>query len=155
MHFRIRGIDPTPFQHLFGLSDDELTRHRARRYVAETNPGYPCRISLEDAEPGETVILAPFAHQTAATAYQSAGPIFVRENAKARFEAIDMVPEQLASRLLSLRAYDEGGMMIDADVVEGRELRANINRFFGNEQTAYIHAHFARRGCYAARIDRA
>ncbi len=155
MHFRICGIDPTPFRHLFGLSDDELTRHRAKRYVADTKPGYPCRISLEDAEPGEAIILAPFAHQTASTAYQSAGPIFVRENATVRFEGVDVVPEQLASRLLSLRAYDESGMMIDADVVEGRELRANINRFFGNEQAAYIHAHFARRGCYAARIDRA
>ena len=155
MHFRVSGIDPAPFQHLFAMSDDELARHRAKRHVAETKPGYPCRISLEDAEPGEAVILAPFAHQTASTAYQSAGPIFVRENAKARFEGIDTVPEQLASRLLSLRAYDESGMMIDADVVDGRELRANINRFFGNEQSAYIHAHFARRGCYAARVDRA
>jgi hypothetical protein len=155
MHFRISGIDPAPFQHLFGLSDDELVRHRAKRYVADSKPGYPCRISLEDAEPSETVILAPYAHQTASTAYQSAGPIFVRENAKARFEAVDVVPDQLAGRLLSLRAYDDGGMMIDADVVEGRDLAANIKRFFGSDQTAYVHAHFARRGCYAARIDRA
>ena len=155
MHFRISGIEPAPFQRLFAMSDEELARHRAKRYVADSKPGYPCRISLEDAEPGEAVILAPYAHQTAATAYQSGGPIFVRETAKARFEAIDVVPEQLAGRLLSLRAYDEAGMMIDADVVEGRELKANFDRFFGNEHTAYIHAHFARRGCFAARIDRA
>jgi hypothetical protein len=61
----------------------------------------------------------------------------------------------LATRLLSLRAYDEGGMMVDADVVEGRELRGHIKRFFENDAVAYIHAHFARRGCYAARIERA
>jgi len=155
MHFRISGIDPTPFRHLFGLSDDDLAQRRAKRYVADSKPGYPCRISLEDAEPGETVILAPYAHQTASTAYQSAGPIFVRENAKARFEAVDVVPDQLTGRLLSLRVYDESGMMIDADVVEGRDLRTNIDRFFGDDQAAYVHAHFARRGCYAARIDRA
>ena len=155
MHFRISGIDPAPFQHLFAMSDDELARHRAKRYIADSKPGYPCRISLADAEPGERVILAPFAHQTAATAYQSAGPIFVRESARERFEAVDEVPEQLATRLLSLRGYDASGMMIDADVVEGRELRGQIKRFFENEDIAYIHAHFARRGCYAARIDRA
>ena len=155
MHFRISGIEPAPFQHLFAMSDEELGRNRAKRYVADSKPGYPCRISLEDAEPGEAVILAPYAHQTASTAYQSAGPIFVRETAKTRFEALDVVPEQLAGRLLSLRAYDEAGMMIDADVVDGRDLRANIDRFFGNVQTAYIHVHFARRGCFAARIDRA
>jgi hypothetical protein len=155
MHFRISGIDPAPFHHLFELNDAELAAQRAKRYVADSKPGFPCRISLEDAEPGETVILAPFAHQTVSTAYQSAGPIFVREGAKERFEAVDIVPEQLMTRLLSLRAYDDTGMMIDADVVEGRELTAHITRFFDNAETAYIHAHFARRGCYAARIDRA
>jgi hypothetical protein len=155
MHFRISGIDPAPFQHLFALSDGELAQLRAKRYVADSKPGFPCRISLEDAEPGEAVILAPFAHQTVSTAYQSAGPIFVRESAKARFEAVDVVPEQLATRLLSLRAYDDTGMMIDADVVEGRDLTTHIHRFLENAETAYVHAHFARRGCYAARIDRA
>jgi hypothetical protein len=154
MHFRISGIDPAPFQHLFALSDDELAAQRAKRYVADSKPGFPCRISLEDAEPGETVILAPYAHQTASTAYQSAGPIFVRERARTPFEALDQVPEQLATRLLSLRAYDDAGMMIDADVVEGRELERHIERLISHLETAYIHAHFARRGCYAARIDR-
>ena len=155
MHFRITGLEPGPFQHLFARSDDELSAARAKRYVADSKPGFPCRISLEDAEPGETVILAPYSHQIAPTAYQSSGPIFVRANAKRRFEAIDVVPEQLASRLLSLRAYDEAGMMIDADVVEGREVEAHIGRMLGNADAAYIHAHFARRGCYAARIERA
>ena len=154
MHFRISGIDPAPFQHLFVMNDDELLQHRAKRYVADSKPGFPCRISLEDAEPGEHVILAPYAHQMAATAYRSAGPIFVREGAQQRFEAIDIVPEQLATRLLSLRAYDESGMMIDADVVEGRELAGHIRRLFESAEAAYVHAHFARRGCYAARIDR-
>lgn len=154
MHFRISGIDPAPFQHLFAMNDDELASVRAKRFVADSKPGFPCRISLEDAAPGETVILAPFTHQTAATAYQAAGPIFVREGAHARFEAHNYVPEQLATRLLSLRAYDEAGMIVDADVVDGVELERHIERLFGNHEAAYVHAHFARRGCYAARIDR-
>src|SRR5258707_2923315 len=103
MHFRISGIDPAPFQHLFGLSDDELAQRRAKRYVADSKPGYPCRISLEDAEPGEAVILAPYAHQTASTAYQSAGPIFVREDAQARLYAVDVVADPLTGRPPSLR----------------------------------------------------
>lgn len=155
MHFRIRGIDPAPFQHLFAMGDGDLSAARAKRYVADSKPGFPCRISLVDAEPGETLILAPFVHQRSATAYQASGPIFVREGARERFEAVDAVPEQLAIRLLSLRAYDEGGMMVDADVVEGRDLEQHINRLFGNREAAYIHAHFARRGCYAALIERA
>jgi len=155
MHFRISGIDPAPFQHLFALSDDELVRHRATRYLADAKPGYPCRISLEDAEPGEQVILAPYAHQTAATAYQSNGPIFVRATARECFKAIDVVPASLRSRLLSLRAYDFQGMIVDAEVADGAKLEAEIARLFAGKDTSYIHAHFARRGCYAARIDRA
>lgn len=155
MHFRISGIDPAPFQHLFALSDGELAAQSAKRYIADSKPGFPCRISLEDAELGETVILAPYVHQKARTAYHASGPIFVRESAKTPFEAKNVVPDQLATRLLSLRAYDDAGMMIDADVVVGRELEQHIARLFGNAEAAYIHAHFARRGCYAARIDRA
>jgi hypothetical protein len=45
--------------------------------------------------------------------------------------------------------------MIDADLTNGGDLRAPIERLFGNPETAYIHAHYAKRGCYAARIDRA
>ncbi len=61
MSFRITGLDAAPFAHLFGLSDDALAGHNAKRYVADTKPGFPCRITLEDAEPGETLLLVPHA----------------------------------------------------------------------------------------------
>ena len=48
MSFRISGLDATQFEHLFGLGDDELQKHGAKRYVADTKPGFPCRISLEE-----------------------------------------------------------------------------------------------------------
>lgn len=146
MSFKITGLDAAQFEHLFGLSDDELARRQAKRYVADAKPGFPCRVTLEDAKPGEPVLLAPYCHQTARTAYASEGPIFVRERASPRAEWIDEIPEQLASRLISLRAYDAAGMMIDADVVEGRALEPLIERFLANDQASYLHAHFARRG---------
>lgn len=154
MSFRITGLDAAPFAHLFGLSDDALARYNAKRYVADEKPGFPCRITLEDAEPGETLLLVPHAHQTSATAYASKGPIFVRERAAKRAAWHDEVPEQLKVRLLSLRAYAADGMMLDADVVDGRELKPLIERFLANESVSYLHAHFARRGCYAALIER-
>ncbi len=155
MSFRITGLDANPFAHLFALSGEELARHNAKRYVADAKPGFPCRVTLEDAEPGETLLLVSYAHQTAPTAYASKGPIFVREKPSARAEWRDEVPEQLQVRLISLRAYDRDGMMRDADVVEGKDLQPLIERLFANEEVAYIHAHFARRGCYAALIERA
>lgn len=155
MTFRITGLDANPFEHLFGQSDEALARHNAKRYVADAKPGFPCRITLEDAEPGETLLLVPHAHQTSQTACAAKGPIFVRERKTPRAEWRDEIPEQLKVRLISLRAYDREGMMLDADVVDGKDLKPLIERFFANETVDYLHAHFARRGCYAAEITRA
>ena len=61
----------------------------------------------------------------------------------------------LRSRLLSLRAYDGEGMMIEADVVDGLRAEDLIERMFANTAVETIHVHYARRGCYACRIVRA
>jgi hypothetical protein len=153
--FRISGLDGAQFEHLFGLSDDALKAHNATRHIADEKPSFPCRVTLEDAEIGERLLLLPYRHHTAKTAYRSEGPIFVRERPVKRTVMQDEIPEQLRVRLISLRAYDRAGMMIDADIVEGTALRPLIERFLANEQASYLHAHFARRGCYAASIERA
>jgi hypothetical protein len=155
MDFRISGLPVEPFQPLFGLSDAELLKQGARRYVADEKPGFPCRVSLADAEPGEKLLLVNYEHQPEpASPYRAKGPIFVREGLRDRFEGINVVPEQLRLRMLSIRAYDLDGLMVDADVIDGKELETLIERFFGRPDTAYIHAHYAKRGCYACRIDR-
>lgn len=154
MGFQIAGLALDSFRPLFGLSDAELARHGARRYVADSKPGFPCRVTLEDAEPGETLILLPFQHQPAESPYRASGPIFVRETARESYRGRDHIPAQLRTRLLSVRAYDEAGLMVSADVVQGTELESLIERFFGDPQVAYLHAHYARQGCFACRIDR-
>jgi Protein of unknown function (DUF1203) len=155
MSFRITGLDAKPFRHLYGLSDSELAAHGAIRYVAESKPGYPDRVELRDVEPGESVLLVNFEHQPADSPYRSSHAIFVREGANESYDRVGDVPESMRIRLLSLRAYDAKGMMLDADVVEGDGVEALINRMFEDPNVAYIHAHNARRGCYAGRIDRA
>jgi hypothetical protein len=155
MSFRISSLPVEPFQALFGLSDDELLKRGARRAVADEKPGFPCRVTLADAEPGETLLLLNYQHlPDAGSPYRATGPIFVRELAKGGTEVRDRVPDYLARRILSVRAYDQDGMMLDADVVEGKELAPAVAKFFENDDVAYLHAHFAKRGCYAARIDR-
>ena len=153
MAYVIRGLPAQPFQPLFGLDDAALETRGMRRYVAD-GPGYPCRISLEDAAPGESLILLPFNHLDADSPYRSAGPIFVRESARPQAAFHNMVPEQQRSRLLSVRAYDARGWMLDAEVDEGERLEALIERFFADARTAFLHVHNARRGCYACRVDR-
>lgn len=155
MSFRITGLDAKPFRHLYGLSDSELAARGAIRYVAESKPGYPDRVEMRDVEPGESVLLVNYEHQPADSPYRSAHAIFVREGAQVAFDRVGEVPPCMRDRTLSLRAFDDKGMMIDADLVEGHGVETLIDRMFENPTVAYIHAHNARRGCYAGRIDRA
>jgi hypothetical protein len=152
--FVIRGLDPAPFAALYGLSDAALAEQGVVRMAVDARPGFPCRVSLEDVDVGETVLLLNHEHLPVETPYRQRHAIFVREGAaeSARFE--NEIPDQLAIRTLSLRAYDAEGMMTDADLVEGRALPTLIDRFFADPSVAYLHAHNAKRGCFAARIDR-
>ena len=153
MNFIVSGLSPEPFLPLYGLSDAELERRRAKRVMVDGS-GFPERIEMRDAEPGETLLLVNFEHQPADTPYRSSHAVYVREGATERWTG-DQLPEVMRKRLLSLRGFSSDGSMIDADVVEGREAEPVIERLFGDPAIAYIHAHYARPGCYAARIDRA
>ena len=46
-------------------------------------------------------------------------------------------------------------MMIDAAIIDGADLAANLDRLFGNENTGRIHIHNASRGCWAVTAERA
>ena len=153
MSFRIRGLAAEPFQHLFALPDAALASRGAVRRVADVNSPYPCRISLTDAAPGDEVLLVNYEHHAVASPYRAAYAIYVRANERT-YDARDEVPAQLRTRLLALRAYDAGAMLIAYDLFEGDQLEAGIERMLANPRAAYLHAHFARAGCYAARVDR-
>jgi Protein of unknown function (DUF1203) len=153
MTFRILGLPTAPFSTLFTMNDAELAAHGAVRRIADARPVYPCRISLTDAPPGAPVILVHYEHQSAASPYRSSHAIYVREG-EVTYDAVDEIPVQLRTRLLSVRGFDVEGMMTGAEVVEGTEVEAVIGRLFRDDRAAYLHVHYARPGCYAARIER-
>jgi Protein of unknown function (DUF1203) len=152
MSFRIVGLPAEAFAHLFALSDEELAGHRALRSRAES--GVPCRVSLTDAEPGQEVLLVNYEHHPVESPYRSNFAIYVRPGEET-YDAVDLVPEQLRRRMFSVRGYDAKGMMVDTDLVDGRELEGAIARQFADPRTAYLQLHFAKPGCYAARVERA
>ena len=153
--FRIRGLAAGPFQHLFGLSDSALSAQGVVRMIVDQYPGFPDRIEMRDLALGESALLVNYQHQPAANPYQSSHAIFVREGAQVPYDRIDEIPEVLARRMISLRAFDCDHMMVEADLVDGQDLAPAIRSYFQNAQIAYLHAHNAKRGCFAARIDRA
>jgi hypothetical protein len=155
MSFRITGLAPEPFQPLFALPEPDLLALGAQRCIADAPRGYPCRISLCDAAPGTELLLVNFEHQPAPTPYRARHAIFVGRAAGSRFDRIDELPDMFHGRLLALRAFDRDHLMTEAAVVAGSDAAETIETLLADPSTAYLHAHFAARGCYAARIDRA
>lgn len=155
MDYIVSGLPLSPFLPLFHLDDAALRARGVVRVRADAMPGFPCRITLEDAAPGESLLLLHWQHQPADTPYRAGGPIYVREQAQATARLRNGIPRQQRERLLSVRGYDADGWMHDADVVDGTRLEAAIERFFSDPRIDCLHVHNARRGCYACRIDRA
>jgi len=115
-HLRTTG---SPFAHLFGLGDVELAAQGVMRYLVDEKPGFPDRIELRDLEPGERALLLNYVHQDADTPYRASHAMFVREDASEAYDRVDEVPDVLRVRPLSLRAFNAGGLMLDADLVDG------------------------------------
>ena len=154
MSFRIRGLEPTPFRQLYGQSTAALAAAGIERHVADCSPGFPDRVELRDAVPGESLLLLNYVHQPAANPYRASHAIFVREGALQAFDRVGEIPAALAIRPLSLRAFDAADRLVDAELAEGEQQAAVIERLLAEPRVAYLQAHFARPGCYAARIER-
>lgn len=154
MTFQVSGLPVAQFAPLFGLSDAELAKQYIVRQTADISPGFPCRVSLRDAEPGETLLLLNFEHLAVPSPYRARHAIFVREYAAEARVPVGEIPEVLRRRLLSLRAFDRRGMLLNADVADGREIEPLIENMFADRGVEYIHVHNAKPGCFAARVDR-
>ncbi len=155
MGFQILALNIDQFNHLFGQDDEALAKSGVQRVVADDCPGYPCRVSLQDAAIGESLLLMNYEHQSAASPYRSSHAIYVRESASQARPDENEIPESLRRRLLSVRSFDKSGMMLEADVIDGRQAERLVDQLFDNDTVEYLHVHNAKRGCFAARIERA
>jgi hypothetical protein len=151
MTYRITGLDPAPFQFLFELSDEELASRGAVRMTVTQKPSFPCRVTLEDREIGEEMLLLNHVSHDGGP-YHASHAIFVSDGASATF--VDEVPPVFNGRVLSLRAFDDGGMMVEAALAQPGEADAVIRKLMANDLVDHIDAHNATRGCFSARIDR-
>ena len=153
MSYVVRGLDPAPYEPLFGLSDHELAERGVVRMTV-TSPTFPCRVSLTDRELGESVLLLNHFSHDVANPYRASHAIFVTEGASEAAEYVDEVPPVFRTRVLSLRGFDAEGMMADAILTQPGEADAGIRKLFANPNIETIHAHNATRGCFSAKIER-
>jgi hypothetical protein len=155
MTYRFSGIEPSQFAHLFGLSDEQLARHGAVRMIANGQPTFPCRIQLDDAQAGEPLILVNHVSHDGNNPYRASHAIFVSETAPEALSYSDEIPPALDRRILSLRAFDHAGMMVDAALAQPGEADPVIRRMLANDAVDHVDAHTAIRGCFMARAERA
>jgi hypothetical protein len=154
MIYRITGIDPTRYRHFYGLSDEELASRGVVRMIVTEKPSFPCRVSLTDRDLGESVLLLNHVSHDVANPYRASHAIFVTEGAERAAAYVDQVPPVFEPRVLSLRGFDEHGMMTEAVLAQPGEADAAIRKLFDNPAIETIHAHNATRGCFAAKIER-
>ncbi|TNE62624.1 MAG: DUF1203 domain-containing protein [Alphaproteobacteria bacterium] len=154
MSFRIMALPAEPFEHLYGKDDAALAVFGCRAYIADAKPGFPCRIGLRDAEPGERVLLVNHEHLAVDSPYRSSHAVYVVDGARPVEPVVGVVPPYL-KRLLSVRAFGADHMMLEADVTDGDGAAMVFGKYLSNPGVAYLHVHSARRGCYLARVERA
>ncbi|MEO1087125.1 MAG: DUF1203 domain-containing protein [Acidobacteriota bacterium] len=153
--FQVLPLDLETFRPLFETDDLELRRRGIRRVTATAKPGFPCRVSLEDADVGETVLLLNHPHHDTDGPYRASGPIYVRERAEPARLAAGELPPVVDGRRLSVRAYSATGMMRMAAVCEAGELRGKLDELFADPKVAYLNVHNALPGCFSCRVERA
>ena len=155
MSFQIHALSPQPFAKYFDYTAEQLSACGAQLHRVTEYPGTPCRVSLADAQVGETVLLVNYEHQPHKSPYRASHAVFVRKGVEQAMPAINTVPEVLSSRLLSIRGFDETHIMRDADVVSGSTVGQAIEVMFASQKIKYIHIHNAKPGCFASKVTRA
>jgi hypothetical protein len=152
--FRLAGLAHEGFEPLFAMQDDELRARGISRLTATADFGFPCRVSLEDARTGDELLLLSHEHQPARSPYRASGPIYVRRGAERNVLPVGEVPPYVTRRLISVRAYDARDMMIDATVIDGADVSADLDARFADARVAYVDLHNAKRGCFSCRATR-
>lgn len=154
MSYTIEGLAPSRFTRFSIMNDDELAAVNAVRLTADSPTGYPCRVTLEDAAPGDRLILLNHVSHDVPTPFRTAYAIYVREGAAraARYE--DEVPAMLDRRTIGLRGFDREGMLRGALLAMPGEADGRIREMLDRPEIDTVHAHNAAHGCFLAAIER-
>lgn len=129
--------------------------HGAVRMTANGQTAFPCRIQLDDAAAGEPLLLVNHVSHDGNNPYRASHAIFVSETALQAATYEDEIPPALDRRILSLRAFDSEGMMVDAAMAQPGEADPVVRRMLAMENVDHVDAHTAIRGCFMARAERA
>jgi hypothetical protein len=140
------------FQSPFHLSDADLAAQGGVRRTVDGK--YPCRVSLTDSQPGEELLLINYEHHPVDSPYRMRYAIFIREGDQT-YDKVNAIPEQLRTRILAVRSFDNKAMVVENRLVDGNEVEPVLEKMLAPPNVDYLHIHFAAAGCYAAKVERA
>jgi hypothetical protein len=134
---------------------DDFGNHGLRPVAVDRELAFPCRVCLEDAKAGESVLLFSYSPFPGPAPHRTVGPVFVHASRCTPFAPSARAPEMIRRRLVAFRAYDEAGTeLIDCDVLEGAALEARVEKVLADRRVHRINVHLARAGCFACAIER-
>jgi len=149
MAYRIAGLDPAAF-----ADSEQMIAAGAIRVTADKPNAFPCRITLEDAEPGESLLLLNHLSADVATPFRASHAIYIREGAREASLYADVMPAFISSRATSLRGFDAAGMMREAFLAAPGEADAGTRRLLERKEISHVDIHTAAWGCFLARAER-
>jgi hypothetical protein len=155
LNFICKGLDHSQFEHLYGLSNAELKSKGVIAYIADSQPGFPCRVTLQDVQPNERLLLLNYTHLDVDSPYRASHAVFVKDGGKTKNCAINEVPEIITNCTVSIRGYDNQHMMVEAEAVEGSQSKQCIQKILANNEVCYIQIHTTKRGCFLTNVERA
>ncbi len=151
--FQVLPLQADSFRPLYGLADDVLTARGVVVETADKKPGFPCRVSLRYAEPGERVLLLNHVHQPADTPFRASHAIYVLEGAETAQLAAGELPEVFRMpNMLSVRAFDASGMLRTAELIDSTQAAEIFDQLLLREDVSCLQVHFAKYGCFAAQV---
>ena len=154
MTYQINGLSPRLAKPFESVNDAKLATLGAVRMVATSKPGFPCRISLTNAEVGEEIILFHHISHDVDSPYRSAYAIFIRTGLTEAAHYTDEVPPIFQDRNLGMRAFGKDAMLKTAILSLPGNADKSIRELFELDEVAYIDVHNAAYGCFAARVER-
>lgn len=153
--FQVLPLSSDQFAHLYGRSDDDLRALGVIAEIADSQPGFPCRVTLSHAAPGTRMLLVNHVHQPADTPFRASHAIYVRDGAADIALAAGELPDVFRrATVLSVRAFDAAGMLRTAELIDSAEAARTFEDLLARDDVAYLHVHFAKYGCFAARVVR-
>lgn len=154
MNFQFKALEHEQFCQYYNLSNEELANKGVLTFMVDSQPGYPCRVTLKESQVGKRILLLNHEHLSVDSPYRSRHAIFVEDGATSQNAPINHVPESIKLRQVSVRAFDRSGMMTDADCIDGENVAPLITSMLSDSEVSYIHVHTAKRGCFLAKVER-